>query len=50
MVKKEIEILRQRLNDLIQVESNYEQIYRVSVQLDELITTFYKNQNKEVVV
>lgn len=42
MLKYNIEELRQKLNTLISNGDNYDAIYRVSVELDELITAFYK--------
>ncbi len=50
MLKMEIEILREQLNHHIQYGSSYEQIYDVSIQLDQLITAFYQNQNKKIIV
>lgn len=45
MVKCDIERLRNKLNQLIEIEFGYEEIYRVSTELDQLIVTFYKEKN-----
>ncbi|WP_083525020.1 aspartyl-phosphate phosphatase Spo0E family protein [Thermotalea metallivorans] len=42
MLKQDIEALRQKLNSLIAEGHNYDEIYSVSVALDELIAEFYK--------
>ena len=42
----EIDKVRIKLNDLIRNNANYSEIYKVSVELDELITDFYERQEK----
>ncbi len=42
-IAKEIEILREKLNKLLKEEVDYNKIYKVSVELDELIFK-YSNQ------
>ncbi|WZL74729.1 aspartyl-phosphate phosphatase Spo0E family protein [Clostridiaceae bacterium 35-E11] len=44
MLKYEIEQLQHRLNHLIEFGYSYEEIYQVSVELDRLISEFYKAQ------
>lgn len=46
--KKEINILRQELNDSIINNENYETIYRLSTQLDKLIAMYYKENSCKV--
>ena len=60
MINKEICSLREELNDSIVNGEDYREIYRISIELDELIAKYYKvnvqtsnrrNENsKEVVV
>ncbi|MBB6217015.1 hypothetical protein HNQ80_003120 [Anaerosolibacter carboniphilus] len=42
MLKYNIEELRQKLNTVIANGDNYDVIYSISVELDELIAAFYK--------
>ncbi|QEK11943.1 aspartyl-phosphate phosphatase Spo0E family protein [Crassaminicella thermophila] len=44
MPKGNIEKLQYKLNHLIELEYNYEEIYNISVELDKLIVAFYKNK------
>lgn len=41
MVEEEIKNLREKLNQSIANDEKYEIIYKLSVELDELITKFY---------
>ena len=42
MTNEKIEALRDKLNDLIKANANYDEIYEVSKQIDECIVDFYK--------
>lgn len=44
MLNKQIEDLRRELNRLIAENAGYEEIYRVSTQLDLLINAFYSKK------
>lgn len=44
MVNKKILDLREELNNSIINGEEYEKIYKLSVELDELITEYYKEQ------
>ena len=44
MINKQILKLREELNDSIINGENYEVIYKLSVELDELITKYYKEE------
>ena len=46
MLNDEICKLRNKLNKSIEEGDDYEKIYKLSVQLDELIAKFYKIENK----
>ena len=51
MILYDIEKLRRELYSLIDSDYySYDEIYRISVELDKLIIEFYKNQNKYKVV
>ena len=41
MLNDEICKLREKLNKSIEVNASYDEIYRISVELDELIAKFY---------
>ncbi|QUH26779.1 aspartyl-phosphate phosphatase Spo0E family protein [Serpentinicella alkaliphila] len=43
MIKNEIIKLRKQLNDCINKEMDYSIIYDLSVQLDQLISAYYKS-------
>ena len=43
MLNDEICKLRNKLNKSIEEDNDYDVIYNLSVQLDELITKYYKN-------
>ncbi|HAN10307.1 MAG TPA: Spo0E family sporulation regulatory protein-aspartic acid phosphatase [Clostridiales bacterium] len=43
---QQIDDLRIRLNDLIRNNADYKEIYKVSVELDELIAQFYDREAK----
>ena len=46
MVEEEIKKIRDKLNKSITNDEKYETIYKLSVELDELITKFYlENKN-----
>ncbi|MEW9123708.1 MAG: aspartyl-phosphate phosphatase Spo0E family protein [Thermotaleaceae bacterium] len=45
MNKYDIEQLRSVLNDLIIAGHDYEEIYRVSIELDQLIVEYYKEND-----
>ena len=44
--KEEINILREKLNQSIAENDDYETIYKLSVELDDLIANYYKNSKK----
>ena len=50
MLEEEIQIKRKQLNESIEKNGKYEDVYRLSVELDDLITEFYKEskENKKV--
>lgn len=47
MINKQILKLREELNDSIINGEDYEVIYKLSVELDELITKYYKETIKQ---
>jgi len=47
MVDEEILELRQKLDESITKEKDYNKIYRLSVELDELITKYYNKKLME---
>ncbi|MBR3162591.1 MAG: aspartyl-phosphate phosphatase Spo0E family protein [Clostridia bacterium] len=49
MLNDEICILRDKLNDSIASGDDYSVTYKISVELDELIAQFYRNNLKEKV-
>lgn len=50
MLEEEIKRKRKQLNESLEKHKRYEDIYRLSVELDELIAEFYKEpKNKEEV-
>ena len=50
MLEEEIKKKRKELNESIESHSKYEEVYKLSVELDNLITEFYKEikQKKKV--
>lgn len=42
MLKYDIEQMREVLNELVVKGGNYEEIYKVSIALDQLIADYYK--------
>ena len=46
MLNEEICKLRDKLNESIEKKQNYDVIYAISVELDELIAKFYKEKIK----
>ena len=46
MLNEEICKLRDKLNESIENNADYEEIYRLSVELDELIARYYKSEKK----
>lgn len=48
MINDKIENLREKLNELIASGAEYEEIYKVSTELDEYITKFYLEQQSNV--
>ena len=47
MLDKEIEKLRKELNDAIAEKRDYSEIYKLSIEMDELISKYYKENNGE---
>lgn len=47
MINDEIRKKREELNRSIEENRNYEEIYEISVELDELIAKYYKINSKE---
>ena len=45
MLNDEICKLREKLNKSIEEDKSYEEIYKLSVELDELIAKFYNEKN-----
>ena len=45
MLKYNIEQLREVLNDLMANNGNYEEIYKVSIALDQLIADYYREMS-----
>ena len=46
MLNEEICKLRDKLNESIENNADYEEIYKLSVELDELIARYYKKEKK----
>lgn len=44
MINDEIKELRKKLDESIQNKRPYDEIYKISVELDELIAEYYKNE------
>lgn len=47
MLEEEIKIKRKELNESIENNGKYEDVYKLSVELDDLITEFYKDSCKK---
>ena len=47
MIDEEILELRRKLNESV-TNDDYEKTYKLSIELDELITKYYKNKLKEM--
>lgn len=47
MIDEEILELRRKLNESVINENNYEKTYRLSIELDNLITQYYKKKLKK---
>ena len=47
MLDEEIQKLRKELDDAIAEKRNYSEIYRLSIEMDELIAKYYKDNNGE---
>lgn len=45
MLNEEICKLRDKLNKSIEANMSYDEIYKISVELDKLIAEFYTNEN-----
>ena len=44
MIDDEILLLRRKLNESIKNKENYKEIYKLSVELDKLITKYYSGK------
>ena len=47
MLEEEIQRKRKELNESLENNDKYENIYRLSVELDDLITEFYKESEEK---
>lgn len=47
MLEDKIQRKRKQLNESIENNKNYEDVYRLSVELDDLITEFYKKSKEK---
>lgn len=47
MLEDEIQRKRKQLNESIENNKNYEDVYRLSIELDDLITEFYKESKEK---
>lgn len=47
MIEDKIKRKRKQLNESIEKNKNYDDVYRLSVELDELITEFYKESKRK---
>lgn len=47
MLEEKIRIKRKQLNESIEKNGKYEDVYRLSVELDDLITEFYKESKEK---
>ncbi|ADL42009.1 hypothetical protein COB47_0696 [Caldicellulosiruptor obsidiansis OB47] len=49
MITEKIMKLREKLDELINSNADYESIYHVSTELDKLILDYYKEKNEVVI-
>lgn len=47
MLEEKIQRKRKELNESIEMHRKYDDVYKLSVELDDLITEFYKESNKK---
>lgn len=47
MLEEKIQIKRKELNESIENRNKYEDVYKLSVELDDLITEFYKESEEK---
>ena len=47
MLEEKIQIKRKQLNESIEKNNNYADVYRLSVELDDLIAEFYKESKEK---
>lgn len=47
MLEEEIKRKRKQLNESLENNTKYEDVYRLSVELDDLITEFYKESKEK---
>ena len=47
MLEEKIKVKRKQLNESIEKNRKYEDVYKLSVELDDLITEFYKESKKK---
>ena len=47
MIEEKIQRKRKQLNESIEKNKKYEDVYKLSVELDELIAEFYKESKKK---
>lgn len=47
MIEDEIQRKRKELNESIEKNDKYENVYRLSIELDDLITEFYKESQEK---
>lgn len=47
MIEEKIKRKRKQLNESIEKNKNYDDVYKLSIELDELITEFYKETKRK---
>ena len=47
MLEEKIQIKRKQLNESIEKNKKYEDVYKLSIELDDLITEFYKKSKEK---
>ena len=47
MLEEKIQIKRKQLNESIEKNKKYEDVYKLSIELDDLITEFYKESKEK---